>query len=196
MIRLGLTGGIGSGKSTVAKMLVQQGAVLIDADDIARRSTLAGGSAMPAIAARFGAEFVQADGAMDRTKMREHVFAHPQARQALESIVHPLVQQEIRRQAAASASPLTVFDIPLLVESPHWRHLLDRVMVVDCAVETQVDRVMVRNGWSRQQVESVVSQQSTRARRLAAADMVLCNDGIDLDTLRTLVFGLVRQLGL
>lgn len=196
MFRLGLTGGIGSGKSTVAQMLVQQGATIIDADGIARSCTLPGGAAMPAIEKVFGAAFVQADGAMDRTKMREHVFAHPQSKQLLEQIIHPLVQQEIRRQATASAAALTVFDIPLLVESAHWRHMLDHILVVDCRVPTQVSRVMDRNGWSREQVEAVIAQQSSREQRLAAADSVLCNDGIDLDTLRNLVLGLGRQLGL
>ena len=196
MLRLGLTGGIGSGKSTVAQMLVRQGATLIDADDIAKRCTLPGGVAMPAIAKRFGEQFVQADGAMDRARMREHVFAHPQAKQILEHIIHPVVQQEIRRQAEASSAALTVFDIPLLVESAHWRHMLDRIVVVDCAVETQIKRVMDRNGWDREQVEAVIAQQSSRARRLAAADSVLCNDQIDLETLRNQVLGLGRQIGL
>lgn len=196
MFRLGLTGGIGSGKSTVAQMLVHHGASLIDADGIARRCTLPGGAALPGIAEVFGKAFIQADGAMDRAKMREHVFTHPDARRLLEHIIHPLVQQEIRRQAAASAAPLTVFDIPLLVESAHWRHMLDRIIVVDCAVETQIKRVMDRNGWAREQVEAVIAQQSSRARRLEAADAVLCNDGIDLETLRNLVLGLGRQMGL
>ncbi|MFP8779296.1 dephospho-CoA kinase [Hydrogenophaga sp. RWCD_12] len=196
MLRLGLTGGIGSGKSTVAQMLVRQGATLIDADDIAKRCTLPGGVAMPAIVRRFGEQFVQPDGAMDRARMREHVFAYPQAKQILEHIIHPLVQQEIRRQAEASSAALTVFDIPLLVESAHWRHMLDRIVVVDCAVETQIKRVMDRNGWDRQQVEAVIAQQSSRARRLAAADSVLCNDQIDLETLRNQVLGLGRQIGL
>ena len=196
MLRLGLTGGIGSGKSTVAQILVRHGATLIDADDIAKRCTLPGGLAMPAISKRFGKEFVQEDGAMDRAKMREHVFAHPEARQLLEQIIHPLVQQEIWRQAAASAAPLTVFDIPLLVESAHWRHMLDRIVVVDCAVDTQIKRVMDRNGWTREQVEAVIAQQSPRALRLAAADAVLCNDGMNLETLRNLVLGLGRKMGL
>lgn len=197
MFRLGLTGGIGSGKSTVARMLGQRGATLIDADDIARRCTLANGEAIPAIAREFGDGFIQADGAMDRIRMREHVFANPQAKQVLERIVHPLVQQEIRRQAAMAASALTVFDIPLLIESAHWRQGLDRVLVIDCPEQTQIDRVMARNGWSRQQVEDVIALQSTRSRRLAAADWVLCNDGsMDLETLRNLVHGLCRKMGL
>jgi dephospho-CoA kinase len=196
MFRLGLTGGIGSGKSTVAQVLVHQGATVLDADGIARSCTLPGGAAMPAIAEVFGAAFVQADGAMDRPKMREHVFAHPPAKQILEQIIHPLVQQEIRRQAAASATALTVFDIPLLVESAHWRHMLDHILVVDCRVQTQVSRVMSRSGWSREQVEAVIAQQSAREQRLASADSVLCNDGIDLETLRNLVLGLGLQLGL
>lgn len=196
MFRLGLTGGIGSGKSTVARMLVHHGAGLIDADAISRRCTLPGGAALTGIAEVFGKAFIQADGALDRAKMREHVFAHPDARQRLEHIIHPLVQEEIQRQAAASAAPLTVFDIPLLVESAHWRHMLDLVVVVDCAVETQIKRVMERNGWAREQVEAVIAQQSSRARRLAAADAVLCNDGIDLETLRNLALGLGQRMGL
>lgn len=196
MLRLGLTGGIGSGKSTVARQLVELGAELIDADDIARRCTLAGGLAMPVIEKQFGSQFVLPDGAMDRVRMREHVFSVPSAKQALESIVHPLVQREMRRLALAATAPCLVFDVPLLVESPHWRHQLDRVLVVDCPVDTQVERVMARNGWSRSQIEAIVHQQSPREHRLAAADWVLYNDGIDMPALQTLVRQVARQMGL
>jgi dephospho-CoA kinase len=119
MLRLGLTGGIGSGKSTVARQLVDLGAELIDADDIARRCTLAGGLAMPVIEKQFGPQFVLPDGAMDRVRMREHVFSIPSAKQALESIIHPLVHREMRRLALTATAPCLIFDVPLLVESPH-----------------------------------------------------------------------------
>lgn len=196
MLRLGLTGGIGSGKSTVAQVLTSLGAELMDADDIARRCTLAGGSAMPAIAEQFGKQFVTPEGAMDRARMRDLVFSTPEAKQRLELIIHPLVHREMQRLAHASSSPCMVFDVPLLVESRHWRVQLDRVLVVDCSVETQVERVMHRNGWPRSQVESIVRQQSPRERRLAAADWVLGNEGIDVPTLQALVRQLARRLGL
>lgn len=196
MFRLGLTGGIGSGKSTVAQCLVEHGAALIDADDIARRCTLAGGLAMPVIASAFGPKFVLPDGAMDRARMREHVFSTPDAKEKLESIIHPLVQDEVQRLADAITAPCLVFDVPLLVESARWRHLLDRILVVDCAVETQVARVTARNGWPRSQIEAIVNQQSPREHRLAAADWVLANEGIDMATLRALVRRLVPRLGL
>ncbi|UJW81469.1 dephospho-CoA kinase [Hydrogenophaga sp. SL48] len=196
MLRLGLTGGVGSGKSTVARELQSLGAALIDADAISRQCTLANGSAMPAIARQFGPHFVTPAGAMDRNRMREHVFAHPEARQALEAIVHPLVQQEIRRQSDLAQSPCLVFDIPLLVESPHWRHQLDRILIVDCTEETQIRRVQARNGWERVAVEAVIRQQSAREHRLAAADGVLWNDGVDLQVLRHEVQRMAARLGL
>lgn len=196
MLRLGLTGGIGSGKSTVAQALTTLGAALVDADDIARRSTLAGGLAMPAIAEQFGARLVSPDGAMDRTRMRDLVFANPGAKQQLESIIHPLVQSEMQRLAQASVAPWVVFDVPLLVESSHWRIQLDRVLVVDCSVDTQVERVMLRNGWPRSQVEAIVRQQSPREQRLAAADWVIGNEGIDMAALHDLVRQLARRMGL
>jgi dephospho-CoA kinase len=112
--------------------------------------------------------------------MREHVFAHPDARQQLEAIVHPLVAREIQRQAAEVTAACLVFDVPLLVESPRWRQQLDRVLVVDCSPETQIRRVQVRNGWDRATIEAVLSSQSPRLRRLGAADVVIFNDGDDL----------------
>ena len=196
MFRLGLTGGIGSGKSTVAHLLVELGAALIDADDVARRCTLPGGRAMPMIAEQFGTDFVMPDGSMDRVRMREHVFSDTRAKRQLEDIIHPLVQDEIQRLAEVAKAPLLVFDVPLLVESDHWRHQMDRILVVDCSVDTQVERVMSRNGWPRSQIEAIVHQQSPRLHRLAAADWVLCNDGIDMATLRALVQRLALQLGL
>ncbi|MBS3997763.1 MAG: dephospho-CoA kinase [Hydrogenophaga sp.] len=195
-IRLGLTGGIGSGKSTVGAWLRERGATLIDADAISRATTQAGGAAMPAIAQHFGAEFVTAEGALNRQRMRDHVFAHPPARQVLEAIVHPLVGTEIQRQALASTSRCLVFDVPLLVESAHWRHQLDRVLVVDCSVNTQLRRVSARNGWDPETTQAVIQAQSPRTRRLAAADWVIFNDGDKLEHLQHLVKQLADRLGL
>lgn len=195
-LRLGLTGGIGSGKSTVARLLQSHGATVIDADAIARACTQASGSAMPAVALVFGAEFVTSDGALDRDRMRAHVFARPDARAQLEAILHPLVGQEIARQAAASQARCTVFDVPLLVESPRWRPQLDWVLVVDCTRETQVQRVMTRNGWDRATIETILDSQSPRETRLAAADTVIFNDGNGIEHLQREVDRWAHRFGL
>lgn len=196
MRRVGLTGGIGSGKSTVANTLQACGATVLDADHVARMCTQAGGAAMPDIRHHFGEAFVSVDGSMDRDRMRTHVFANPQAKVLLESIIHPRVHEELERLVHTSHTACVVFDVPLLVESGRWRSRLDTVFVVDCARETQIARVMARNGWPRQQVESVIAQQSPRAVRLASADGVVWNDGIDLPALQALVLGMARRLGL
>ena len=182
-LRLGLTGGIGSGKSTVARLLQDQGAALIDADAISRAATAAGGSAIDALRAEFGSDFITAEGALDRDRMRAHVFAHPAARQTLEAVIHPIVRADIERQYQAARSDCVVFDIPLLVESPGWRERLDTVWVVDASPDTQIQRVMQRNGWSRTQVEAVLAAQASRAQRLAVADTVIDNDQVSLDAL-------------
>jgi dephospho-CoA kinase len=197
--RIGLTGGIGSGKSTVAAMLARFGAALVDADAIARGLTLAGGAAMPEIARVFGPAFVAPDGAMDRDAMRERVFSDPAARMALEAIVHPLVSQETARRAAQALSAgarCVVFDVPLLVESGRWRSRVDAVVVVDCSEQTQRDRVMARNGWPREAVEKVMAQQATRAQRLAAADVCLFNEGLSLPQLEAQVQQVWQHFGL
>lgn len=196
MRRVGLTGGIGSGKSTVAKTLQACGATILDADHIARMSTQSGGAALSDIRHHFGDAFISADGSMDRDRMRAHVFAQPHAKQLLESIIHPRVHEELERLVQTSTSDCVVFDVPLLVESDRWRPRLDMVLVVDCAHETQIARVMARNGWPRQQVESIIAQQSPRANRLASADGVIWNDGIDMPALQALVLGMARRLGL
>ena len=187
-LRIGLTGGIGSGKSTVGQMLQARGAAVIDADAIARQVTAAHGAAMPAIAQTFGPEFITADGALDRERMRAHVFSQPQAKQALEAIIHPLVAQETQRQAQealAKGHNTLVFDVPLLVESgARWRTQVDRVLVVDCSEATQIQRVMARNGLSRETVQSIIAAQASRAQKLAAADWVIDNDDISLEDLR------------
>ena len=197
-LRIGLTGGIGSGKSTVGQMLQERGAAVMDADAIARSVTAAHGTAMPAIAQAFGPDFITPDGALDRERMRAHVFSHPEAKQALEAIIHPLVAQETQRQAQdaiANGHHTLVFDVPLLVESgTRWRAQVDRVLVVDCSEETQIQRVMTRNGWSRETIQAIISAQASRAQKLAAADWVIDNEDISLEALRKRVLGLPIEL--
>ena len=181
MLRIGLTGGIGSGKSTVASMLEQRGAAVIDTDGIARMLTSSGGAAMASIRSTFGDAYVTADGALDRVQMRQLAFNDSHAKRRLEAILHPLIGVETMRQAAAAqntAIAAIVFDVPLLVESGHWRARVDAVLVVDCLEETQIDRVVSRSAWSRAAVRSVLAQQASRNQRRACADAVLFNDGI------------------
>jgi dephospho-CoA kinase len=196
-LRIGLTGGIGSGKSTVSQMLQTRGAAVIDADAIARSLTAPHGAAMPAIAYTFGAVFVTAEGALNREHMRAHIFSKPQAKQALEAIIHPLVAQETQREAqvaVANGHHTLVFDVPLLVEAgARWRAQVDRILVVDCLEETQIQRVMARNGLSREDIQSIIVAQASRSQRLAAADWVICNDAITLEALRECVGCLPMQ---
>jgi dephospho-CoA kinase len=192
-LHLGLTGGIGSGKSTVASLLKALGAAVIDADAIARSVTAPQGAAMPEIARQFGDAFVQADGALDRARMRALVFADPSAKQRLESIVHPCVGEETRRQTQAAVQQghaLLVFDVPLLVESKRWRQQVQRVLVIDCEPATQIQRVVTRSGLAADEVSRIIAAQSPRAVRLAAADWVIYNDGLDLPALREEVMAL------
>ena len=198
-MRVGLTGGIGSGKSTVLEMLRQMGAATIDADAISRATTAAGGAAIPAIAQAFGAEFITPDGALDRERMRVHVYAHPQARQTLEAIIHPLVGAESDRQvqqATAQGTRCIVFDIPLLVESGRWRTQVDRVLVVDCLPATQIARVAARSGLSTAQVEAIMAAQAPRGLRLQAADAVIFNEGLSLPQLQAQVRWVGQTFGL
>ncbi len=183
-LRIGLTGGIGSGKSTVAAALAALGASIVDTDAIARSLTQPGGAAIAAIAAQFGAEFVDASGALDRSRMRELAFADPAARQRLEAILHPLIRAETARQAEAAQGTAIVFDVPLLIESGRWREQVDRVLVVDCREATQVERVMARSGWTREAVQAVLAQQASRRSRRAGADAVIYNDGLSHEELR------------
>jgi dephospho-CoA kinase len=198
-LRLGLTGGIGSGKSTVALMLQARGAIIIDADAISRQTTAAGGTAIPAIRTAFGIEAITADGAMDRERMRSLVFTDPSAKKRLEAIVHPLVGQQIEAQfqrAQAGGARCVVFDIPLLVESGHWKDRLDQVLVVDCAADTQMARVMARSGMEEAAVRAIIQTQASRAQRLAVADVVILNDGLTLEQLRLEVEKVAPLFGL
>ena len=199
---LGLTGGIGSGKSTVAQMLQQMGAAVIDADAISRQTSAAGGIAISALRTAFGPTVIAADGSLDRGAMRQLMVQDSLAKARLEAIIHPLVGDEIATQqnrAVQAGSKLIALDIPLLVESARWRPQLDFILVVDCAPETQLQRVLARSssqGWTAQQVSQLMNAQASRAQRLAAADMVICNDGIDLHALRLLVVQIAVQFGL
>lgn len=178
-IRLGLTGGIGSGKSTVGNFLALQGAAVVDADQIAREVTGPDGAAMPAIRSAFGDTYVDAAGALDRPRMRQLAFTHPDARAQLEGIVHPLVSlhSDLKaQQAAERGCAVIVFDIPLLAESGRWARRLDAVVVVDCSPETQIERVMRRNGLAREVVQGIIASQATRHARRAVADVVIAND--------------------
>ena len=198
-VRLGLTGGIGSGKSTVAQLLVQCGASLIDADQLSRSVTGPGGAAMAAIAQTFGPEYVNADGALDRDRMRALAFSQPASRKQLEAIVHPLIAQLTAAQveaAVASGQRLIVFDIPLLVESSDWRRKLDAIAVVDCRVETQISRVMARNALALDAIESIIAAQASPSARRAAADVVLYNDALSLPALEIQVRQVAAQFGL
>ncbi|MEW6703807.1 MAG: dephospho-CoA kinase [Pseudomonadota bacterium] len=188
--RIGLTGGIGSGKSTVAAALVQLGAVLVDTDAIARELTAPGGRALSALAQAFGEAIVGADGALDRERMRSLVFADAAQRKRLEGILHPLIGAEADRRARAAAQHPLVFDVPLLAESTHWRQRVDRVLVVDCEQSTQVQRVMQRSGWNEEAVRRVLSQQASRAQRRAIADAVIHNEGLTLVQLQAEVAAL------
>ena len=201
--RIGLTGGIGSGKSTVGRLLVARGATLVDADAIARQVTAPGGAGIHEILHRFGSAAITAEGAMDRDRMRQLAFNDPTVRQQLEAIIHPLVSQETLRQyeeAVRAGSSCIVFDIPLLVESGRWRQQLDRVLLVDCSEATQIARVvareMGRSGWTREIVEKIIAGQASRSQRLAAADICLYNDSLSLEALGLQVRQLASRFGL
>lgn len=197
--RLGVTGGIGSGKSTFAALLAARGAIHIDADQIARGVTAAGGLAMAPIAAAFGAELIAEDGGLHRERMRALAFADASARQRLEAIVHPLVGQATAErivQAEQAGAALIVLDIPLLVESGRWSRALDQVLVVDCSEETQIRRVIERSQLTRAAIERILAAQATRKARRAVADMIIYNDTQDLERLRAQAVRIAALFGL
>jgi dephospho-CoA kinase len=197
--RLGLTGGIGSGKSTVANLLRIRGAFIIDADAISRACTAPQGAAMPAIAHAFGPDVIDANGGLDREIMRQRVFNDATARSRLEQIVHPVVGQQIAQQAhlaETAGAQLLVFDIPLLVESAHWRQSLNHILVVDCRIETQISRVMQRSQLTVADVEKIIAVQASRSARLHSADSVLFNDDCSIASLECKVLQIATQFGL
>lgn len=181
MLEIGLTGGIGSGKTRVADMFAAHGAALIDTDLLAHEITAPGGAAIEPLVQAFGSGCLRPDGAMDRDAMRALVFSDPSAKSRLEGITHPLIRQLTESRAAAIRAarqhPYLIYVVPLLVESGSWRARVGRVLVVDCQEETQVARVMSRNGFTREQVQAIMQKQATRAARLAVADDVIDNDG-------------------
>ncbi|NIF55756.1 MULTISPECIES: dephospho-CoA kinase [Burkholderiaceae] len=187
MFVVGLTGGIGSGKSTVANLFAARGVPLVDTDVIAHRITAPHGVAMPLIAAEFGTEFVEPDGSLDRARMRSLVFSDEAARKRLESITHPLIRAETEREQREAQGPYVIVVVPLLVESGTWKNRANRVLTVDCSVETQIARVMKRNGFSREQILAIIARQATREARLAAADDVIDNDNAPLEALEAQV---------
>lgn len=181
MLEIGLTGGIGSGKTRVADLFAARGAAIIDTDLLAHEITAPHGLAIPALVEAFGPQCLRPDGAMDRDAMRALVFADPAAKARLEAITHPLIRQLTESRAAAVRAggrhPYLIYVVPLLVESGSWRQRVGRVLVVDCSEATQVARVMSRNGFTRPQVEAIMARQATRAQRLAQADDVIDNEG-------------------
>ena len=177
---VGLTGGIGSGKTAVSDLLAQLGAGIIDTDLIAHQITAPNGAAIPLIQERFGSEFIDSSGVLDRAKMRSLVFADPEARKALETITHPLIREETIRQAAELINakvPYLVFVVPLLIESGNWVSLLDYLVVVDCPEEVQTERVMHRSKLPRNEVERILKTQVNRQERIAYANVVIENQG-------------------
>lgn len=199
-MRVGLTGGIGSGKSTFGQMLVALGAALIDADHIARAVTGPGGAAMPAIREAFGDGYVDARGALDRDRMRQTVFQRPAARLQLEAIVHPLVTQRTAEEAASAlgaGARAVIFDIPLLAESGRWAHRLDTVITMDCSPDTQIERVTRRSGLDAAEVQRIIASQASRRARRAIADIVVMNDSAQsIDALQALARQTAAQLRL
>lgn len=193
---VGLTGGIGSGKTAVSDILGSLGAGVIDTDLIAHQITAPGGDALPRIQEVFGSQYINTDGALDRSKMRALVFGDPSARKTLEEITHPLIKQETAKQAIAlvkTGVPYLVFVTPLLIESGSWVNLIDYLIVVDCPEETQIERVMHRNKMARPEVESILRAQVNRETRLAAANSVIENQG-SLEDLRQKVLDLHQKL--
>jgi dephospho-CoA kinase len=197
LTRLGLTGGIGSGKSTVASMFAVLGALVIDADAISRSLTSPHGAAIQTIKQIFGEAMVNADGSLSRDRMRELVFTDVGAKKRLEAIIHPLVKLEMQRQdqaAVTTGAKLIVYDIPLLVESQNWRASLDKVLVIDCLEQTQVKRVILRNTLKQENVEKIIASQASRKMRNNAADILIFNDSISVEHLREQVTHVAQHL--
>lgn len=199
MIKIGLTGGIGSGKSTVAHRLQYLGFPIIDADAISRSTTQPHGAAMEAIQNTFGAAMLTSEGALDRNKMRDLIYTNPDAKYQLENIIHPLVWKEINAQEKLALAQMQgvdciIYDIPLLVESKKWQDYVDTILVIDCSPATQIARVCARNGLSEIEVQRIIAVQAPRELRLACADVVICNDGVSFDELNAQVSAFVSRI--
>ena len=193
---VGLTGGIGSGKSAAADEFARLGATVVDTDVIAREVTAAGGAAIPSVRGLFGPEFFDASGAMDRAKVRATVFADPAAKKSLEALLHPMIRRESERQIATATGPYVVYVVPLLIESGNYRDRVQRVAVVDCPEELQLERVRVRSNLPEDEIRRIIASQVPRTERRAAADDVIDNSG-PLDALHKRVRELHRTyLGL
>ena len=176
---VGLTGGVGSGKSTIAAMLTACGAAIIDADAIAHRLTDTGGAAIEAVRESFGTEAIAADGSLDRARMRARVFSDSAALRRLESLLHPMIRAVMRERGAeliAGGSPYVVYVVPLLVETGNWRGNVDRVLLIDCSEATQMARVCARSGLDEKMARKIIASQATRQQRLSVADDVLLNE--------------------
>ncbi len=186
MYCVGLTGGIGSGKSSAADEFAALGAAIVDSDAIAHELTRAGGAAIPALRAEFGADYIAADGSLDRARMRKLVFGDPQAKRRLEGLLHPLIRQETTARVAAALAPYVLLVVPLLLETGAYRELVQRVLVVDCSEATQIARTMSRSGLTEAEVRAIMAAQLPRAERVARADDVISNEG-DRATLRAQV---------
>lgn len=192
VLKIGLTGGLGSGKSTVSARFASHGIEIVDTDAIARELAAPGGMAIPALRTVFGESVIAADGGLDRPRMRVLVFADPAARMRLEGILHPLIEAEGLRRSAVAHSPYVIVDVPLLVETGHWRKHCARVCVVDCPRELQIGRVTARDGFSRDEAEAILAAQVSREARLAIADDVIDNSGT-MDALQARVDALHTQ---
>jgi dephospho-CoA kinase len=195
--RLGLTGGIGSGKSTVAKMFATLGAAVIDADAVSRSLTASQGKAIEAIKLEFDDAMISADGSLDRQRMRDLVFSNESAKKRLENIIHPLIKREIQQQDQAAVNAgirVIVYDIPLLVESNNWRPMLNQVLVIDCLEQTQIERVILRNTLKKEDVEKIMANQANRKMRNSAADILIFNDSITVEQLGQQVSQVAQRL--
>lgn len=193
---IALTGGIGTGKSSVAAILKELGAAIVDTDEIAHRLTAAGQPGARAIGEEFGAAYLREDGALDRDRMRERAFADPPAKKKLEAILHPLIRAEAGAELSAAVkraqAPYLVIVVPLLLETGAYRDLAQRILVVDCSEEQQVARAMQRTGLAAAAVQAIMASQLSRAERLKHADDIVRNE-TGLETLRTEVAALHRQ---
>ena len=174
---IGLTGGIGSGKSAVAEEFARLGATVVDTDAIAHELTAPGGAAVAEVMRHFGSAFVDASGAMNRKRMRDLVFSDAEEKQRLEALLHPMIRAESARRIAVAAGPYAVLVVPLLIESPGYRERVGRVLVVDCPEELQIARVRQRSGLPEGEIRRIIAAQLQREKRLAAADDMINNSG-------------------